>query len=272
MPQKTIILKLGGSVITKKLTSKFPSDYEEILKVGNKFIRESTLSRLIKEIHKAYSIASFGLILINGAGPFGHSLVNDYLSGKRVDIETIHKSVKFLNTRIKTEAEKYFAVSVIDPFEHCSYQKGKFCVSKMVDLVEKFLKRERVALTYGDVIQARSGGKLGKYHIISGDDIAVELASKINIDKIIMVFDVDGIFTQTPHLYSDAEFKPVVAEKTSVKFFSNKIDVTGGMEAKVRKLFSVAGKTEIWIVNGLIRNRVFHLLLGKPTIGTKIVK
>ncbi len=269
-PRESLIIKLGGSVITKKYTENFPFQYKEIKQSQSKFIRKSVIKRLIYEIYQSYKKKHFDFILINGAGPFGHRLVHEYLQNKKIGISTIHKSVNLLNSVIGKEMEKYFSVTTVSPMESCYYKNGKFNMSNMEKTVRKNLKENKVVSTYGDIIPAKNG-RLGEFEVISGDDIAVSLARKLMINKIIMVSDVDGIFTKNPQIHKDAKLiKNYNLNSNDAYFTLTKTDVSGGMETKVKKLL-VAAKNGIEsnIVNGLKAKNLYNVLLGK-CLGTKI--
>jgi len=57
-----IILKIGGSIITDKTSNKPKVDYEN-------------LERISKEIKQGYDSDKINLILIHGAGSYGHNIV-----------------------------------------------------------------------------------------------------------------------------------------------------------------------------------------------------
>jgi len=59
------ILKLGGSVITDKK--------------GNKLaVKKAKLKKTASVISKVIKKKKFKLIIVHGAGPFGHKIVTDY--------------------------------------------------------------------------------------------------------------------------------------------------------------------------------------------------
>ncbi|MBN1159745.1 MAG: hypothetical protein JXA43_00715, partial [Candidatus Diapherotrites archaeon] len=87
-----LLLKLGGSVITEKnlaLTA-----------------REDTIERLASEIAEAKEEGDFDLVIVNGAGSFGHYPVQEYgLMGdipkeKMFEVSMVHKHVEDLNRKI----------------------------------------------------------------------------------------------------------------------------------------------------------------------------
>ncbi|MCX8179533.1 MAG: isopentenyl phosphate kinase [Candidatus Aenigmarchaeota archaeon] len=265
---KLSVIKLGGSVITKKYVKNFPSDFEKIKILGEKFLRKKTIENLIKEIYDAKDEKQ-KLILINGAGVFGHYLVYKYLNGGDVKIETIHQSVKFLNEKVKKVVEKYFICSVLHPFELCVYHKGNFITKKMVAKAKEDLSKNRVILSYGDIIKADKG-RLGGYEVFSGDDIATELAIKLKAEKIVMVTDVDGVYDKHPK-NKNAKLIPKICGKIDfIEFSRSKIDVSGEMKSKIEKLLIAAEKgVKSYIINGLKKGNLFDVMKGK-NVGTSI--
>ena len=69
-----VILKLGGSVITEKERNKVKA-------------RKGLIKRIAKEIKRARKKKDFRLILVHGAGPFGHKFVTDYGINKGIKTE-----------------------------------------------------------------------------------------------------------------------------------------------------------------------------------------
>ena len=116
-------------------------------------------------------------------------------------------------------------------------------------------------------------GRLGKFEVISGDDLAVNLGLGLGVSKIIMLTDVDGVCTKDPKLYDDAELiRNLNPTSSKIEFSLTNIDVTGGMASKVKKLSSAAKKgIECQIINGLKKNNLLKSLSGE-NIGTRIMR
>lgn len=70
--REKIVLKLGGSILTKKDVKSFPLGIEEIKRHANEYIRHDKIKRIGKELKDALSEKIIQLILVNGVGPFGH--------------------------------------------------------------------------------------------------------------------------------------------------------------------------------------------------------
>ncbi len=271
-----VLIKIGGSLITKKSTKEFPTNLKEIKQRGINFINLKKIHQIASQISKAFDyVQNLQLIVINGAGPFGHYLVDRYIKFKDIVIEDVHESVKFLNKIFSEEFKKSnLNLMPIHPFETCRFDGQSFLVQKLFNRTKKILKENKTPSSYGDIVKSDVETHLGKFTIISGDDLIVELTKLWNPNKIILATDVDGVYTSNPHI--DKKAKPI--KKISIKegiegisFEKTKIDVTGGMGAKIKKLFKIAelGYTSI-IINGEKKNRILNSILGKKTKGTII--
>jgi len=247
-----IIIKLGGSLITQKTRKDFPTNINEIKKRANEFIRYNVLKQLAKEIS---SLKDVELIVINGAGPFGHFLVN-----KKTDPRTIHSSVELLNQKIidifKQENKDLVAVH---PCETCLFEEN-FQTDKLWNKTKQILQNNKIPITYGDVILTEKG-----YKVISGDDLATDLAKRWKADKIIMVTDVEGVYTKNPEIYSDARLILKLKEMRDIQFETNNIDITGGLQSKVKKLLGVDIPSQI--INGSEPGNIKKAIKGE-SIGT----
>ncbi|MCD6398608.1 MAG: isopentenyl phosphate kinase family protein [Candidatus Aenigmarchaeota archaeon] len=253
------ILKLGGSVITNKNRKTTP--------------RKSVIKRLVREIIKAKNKKEFKLILVNGAGSFGHIPAKKYgIDNVIKDEKTkfgftlVHKYVEDLN-RIIWNYLRELDVSAF-PVHPSSFIVQKDCKIVKFDttIIKKLLDFDIIPLLYGDgVVDLKKG-----YSIISGDDIAPYLANKLHVKKILMGTDTDGIFNKDPNLYKNSKRIEEVNGKNYKRVFkflsgSNKVDVTGGMKEKFRKLIENANGTECVIYDATVKGNTEKVLLGEKT-------
>jgi isopentenyl phosphate kinase len=247
-----IVLKLGGSAITEKDVRDFPTDINEIEKRADEYMLVDHIRRQGRELHEAISGCGCSLVLINGAGPFGHHLVNT-----KQPLEVVHKSVECLNRRLIEHLNNNLDTVPIAPFDTCKWKDGKFNVGNLWSEVKKVMENGRIPSTYGDILKG--------YKVISGDDLAVLLAGLWHADKIIMASDIDGV-------YSDFETKEVVTiirGGEDIEFKDSHVDVTGGLSAKLRKLQSTKIKSQI--INGLVPENIKKAILGDESIGTLVL-
>jgi 5-(aminomethyl)-3-furanmethanol phosphate kinase len=99
---------------------------------------------------------------------------------------------------------------------------------------------------------------------VTSDSITVYIADRLGADKVLLVTDVDGVFTSDPKTHPDAKLLPEVAvrdllalnQKTSIDRYLPKILEKTGLECVV--------------VNGLFPERLESILAGKNAICTLV--
>lgn len=264
MRDKPIILKLGGSAITRK---------DKVLTPRPKVIK-----RIAKEIAEAKVSP---LIIIHGGGSFGHPIAEKYnlTSGLNDPSQLIgfvktHQAMVSLNRRV-VDALIDCGVPAfgMPPSSFMLMKQGKVQILGMKTLKEAIMKG-LVPVLYGDVAFDLDKG----FDILSGDKIVGFLAVRLDAKKIIMAVDVDGIFTDDPKLEPSAQLIPHLTlnelEGLQAKIGgSRNFDVTGGMLGKISELAEpVKCGVEALIVNALKPNNIYKALRGEEIIGTKIRK
>lgn len=261
------ILKIGGSVATYKNSRVFK-------------IREKEIARIGKEIKKAQSQKRFNLILVHGAGSFGHQLAHKYNIAQGVktkkQIAVCHE-IKMqcaeLNLRITQlllkQGIRVFPLQTSAVFVNKS-KKAYKCNS---DIVAQALDQGAIPVLYGDMVFDEAE----HFSICSGDVICSHLAKKLGATKVLFASDVDGIFNKDPYEHNDAILLKTLRPKDFHALFNNSlgkshsVDVTGGMKGKIQELATVPKLKEIIIYNGLKPHATKRNLLGMFT-GTVIKK
>jgi len=267
---EVIVVKLGGSAITDK-KSPVPK------------LRAGTLRRLAAEIAeflKSSRQAGRKVIIVHGAGSFGHPLAKKYrLSEGAVEgIADVQKkgfaltqaSVRLLNVRVMAALQDAGVNAVSVPpgtILKCKGGKiGKFDAKKFSD----YLGAGFVPVTFGDAILDEKK----RFCICSGDLLAEELARKFKPEKVVFVADVDGIFDRDPR-DSDAKLLKEIkcGEMPSGAGGAHGcIDVTGGMKGKLESVRRIAAHgVPVFVLNGRKPGRLLKALLGEKTICTKFV-
>lgn len=99
---------------------------------------------------------------------------------------------------------------------------------------------------------------------VTSDSIAVYLANQLHIKKVILVTDVDGIFTHDPKKDSDAKLICEISAK-KLEAMSERTNV----DKFLPKLLSKT-KIECFVVNGLFPERVEDILDGQDAVCTII--
>jgi len=229
-----VILKLGGSSITKKADNKFEMDYK-------------TLNQSAQEIKNALKQnPELKIILVCGVGPFGHTNVVNYnLNGK---IETLEqeKGVEKTKTDCKFVGEETvkalkkvgLKAKLILGTDIC-VQNTRKVVSFNLEEYKKCLEEKIIPITTGTMVPDNSF----KWSVMSGDQVIAQTAKNLFPEKVLMGTDVDGIFTADPKIDSSAELIEEINENNIKEVLakcgeSKSVDVTGGMKGKLEKLAS----------------------------------
>lgn len=261
-----IILKIGGSIITEKSSDEPKVNYEQ-------------LDRITTEIAEAYKKMDKRLIILHGAGSYGHPIVKR--TGIHKGIFDKRQLVDFAETqRLQNELDSIVTEQLIKkdipaiPVQASSMavmKSGKL-VSMDISAIKGFLDIGLVPVLYG--VPAYDSEQ--KCSILSGDQIAPFLAKKFSAQIIIHATDVDGIFTANPKKDENATLIEKITKNNfeTIKSYlsdSSHTDVTSGMLGKVMELVDMAKQgTKCLILNGLREGRIKDALLGKQVISTVV--
>lgn len=261
------IVKLGGSVITKKGEEKAE-------------VRKENLKRLAREISQAKQEKDFHLVVVHGAGPFGHVPAQKYELEKGMKSERqikgmvrTHQSMEKLNFQVVKILQGEGLNAMAFQPSSCGILENKKLTYFPVKVLKEFLELNLVPVLYGDVLVDKKTGM----NILSGDHLVPYLGEKLKATKVILCADVDGIFTEDPKQNKEAQLIPVLSppDLSKIKVSSSpSTDVTGGMERKVKELLQLVEKTKVKveIINGFKPNLLQRTLLGEEGLGTIIKK
>jgi len=257
-----IILKIGGSVITDKFSQKPKVDFKN-------------LKRIAKEIASAYNPKRMSLILIHGAGSYGHSIVKKTGINKGIKNEKQLRAfaeTQRLQNELNTIVTKYLINESLPAIPCQASQSAIMKNGRLIKMdtsaIEGLLKMKMIPVLYG--VPAYDENQ--KCSILSGDQIASFLAKKLTAKKIIHGTNVDGIFTDDPNLNPKAKLISEINSKNVRKVLkslrgSGAIDVTGGMLGKVSEILK--SNIEAQIFNAQIPGNISKALEGKR-LGTII--
>ena len=253
-----LLLKLGGSVITDK----------NRLNV----VRKRILNRLSKEI----SMVDDKIIIVHGAGSFGHILAERYRLNDGYSNENqlegfalTHRNVRILNNIVLDSLTSAGIPSIsIPPISFIELDNRK---PKQVNLktFRKTLDGNFIPVTFGDVVFDVSL----HFSICSGDLLMILLAKEFKPDRVVFAIDEDGIYSKNPKKYKNARLLTELSrdELSKVATDLTYSDVTGGMEGKLNSIAEIAGMgIDVVVVNGNKRDRVYRALTGRRTKGTII--
>ncbi len=256
------LVKLGGSVITVKEKELTPNT--------------AVINRIAKEIAESELKT---LIIVHGGGSFGHPLAKEY---KIVEgYTTPEKAIGFSKTRqamtalnkmiIDSFIQHSLPVVSVQPSACIITRKGR--IQKFdVTPVQRLLSMGFIPVLYGDAVLDMETG----FTILSGDQLAAELAILFDADRIVIAVDVDGLFTEDPKSNPYAKLMEEVS-LSELKVFLGRIsgartvDVTEGMRGKITELIPALERgVQIEIVNARRADRLYKALRGERTKGTKI--
>lgn len=249
---ESVILKLGGSVITDKAADQG-------------VIREADLLRIAKEV----SGYRGKMIIVHGAGSFGHTYAKKYGLDRGFDPEGVivtHESVKELASRVVDALNEYGIRAIAVHPMGCTVCRNGRIESMYLDNIKLMLENDFVPVLHGDVVMDLELGAC----VLSGDQIVPYLAKELKIARLGLGSAEDGVL--------DKNGKPVpeITPETFENFKhyirgSESTDVTGGMLGKVQELLELSKTSCITshIFNAGKENNICRFLDGE-SIGTKI--
>jgi isopentenyl phosphate kinase len=253
------IIKLGGSVITNK--AKECCFKQEVV---------DRLSSEIKHAHKE-------VILIHGAGSFGHILAKKYKLNdgfkrkKQVEgFALTQAQVQRLNNLVLASLHNHDLPAVSIPPHAVLSLSNHNPYEVDYTIFKKYLDLGFLPVSFGDVALDK---KLG-FSICSGDLLIQMLAAKFKPEKVIFVLDEEGLYSANPKTDKNATFIKE-ATVTDLKKYTTRsdahADVTKGMEGKLRTITQIAQSgVDTILLNGNVHNRLYDTLKGKKVRYTLI--
>ncbi len=251
-----ILIKLGGSVITDK------TQYRTF--------RRERVARLCTEIKESGQ----KVIVVHGAGSFGHvlskehSLQDGYVSEEQIPAAArVQHDVRHLNMMVVEEMLEAGIPAVSVPPGSCFVMDDGKLITTDTEAVERLNGLGIMPVTFGDVVTDRSKG----FGICSGDQLMEVFAELFDINKVVFVSDVDGLYTSDPKTYTKARLIESVCVETlkSIKSESDIDDVTGGIRSKMEAMLRMStSDRDCVLVNGAVEGRLGALLRGETVTST----
>ena len=226
----TVVLKLGGSVVTEK-------DREETVDGESLDAAAAAIGDAVDDLD--------GLIVVHGGGSFGHPNAAAYgVSTTEGTHDTggvlaIHGAMKTLNKFVLRRLREHDVPAVpVHPLSAASRDTGGE-LTLPVQQVRTLLDEGFVPVLHGDVIAHASEGVT----VVSGDELVVELAQGVDADRVGLCSAVPGVLDEDDAVIPRIEaYEDVV----SVLGASDETDVTGGMAGKVRALLDLDVEASIF--------------------------
>ena len=251
-----IILKIGGSI----LTNKDSADSE---------VDTKSLKRIASEIKASLDNSAKELVIVHGAGSFGHPPAKKYKIGeafdedeypqKRIGFCETQNAVKKLNMLVcEAFIEKGLPVVAI-PASSFMTASNKRIVEGNLDNFKKYLRKGFIPVIYGDVVLDEEL----EICVISGDQLIQYLARNLNPDMVVLGTDVDGVYNKNPKTHDDAIFFDRFSSLQDLDTLegTTNVDVTGGMVGKIKELLYLADLgIESKIINAEVEDKIFKVL------------
>lgn len=261
-----IILKIGGSSLTNKDSSKSE-------------VNSDSLKRIALEIKSSLDNSAKELIVVHGAGSFGHPPAKKYKIGevfdksdypqKRIGFCETQNAVKKLNMYVCEAFIEQGLPVVAIPASSFMTATNKRITHGDLDSFNKYLEKGFIPVIYGDVVL---DDEL-EFCVISGDQLIQYLAMNLNPNQVILGTDVDGVYNKNPKTHDDAIFFDKLSSLEELDTFegTTNVDVTGGMIGKIKELLYLADLgIESKIINAEVEDNIFKVLENEDVKGTVI--
>ena len=223
----TLVLKLGGSVVTEK-------DSPET-------VDDATLAAAAD----AVAATTDDIVVVHGGGSFGHHHAAEYgvstTSGTHdaEGVRAIHGAMRRLNDAVVDAlAARDVPAVPVHPFS-AGVRDGEGELTLPTAQVVTLLEEGFVPVLHGDVVAHEGRGAT----VLSGDELVVELAPAVDADRVGVCSTVPGVLDE------DGEIIPRIAAFEDVAAAlggSDVTDVSGGMAAKVRALLELESRAHVF--------------------------
>jgi isopentenyl phosphate kinase len=217
-------------------------------------------------------------VVVHGGGSFGHPVASRYRiaegykdKSQLMGLSLTHRAMERLNADVVEALQKAGLPAVAIPPSACAVVSGGEIQSMELAPVRKLLELGIVPVLYGDAVPDLSRGM----SILSGDQLVVYLALKLDASRVILGVDVDGVYTANPKEDRKAEIvrriTPADEKLIASLGAAEGKDVTGGMGNKVRELVTLAEQgVEAEIINATKPGILRRALQGERGLGTVV--
>ncbi|MFP4321123.1 MAG: isopentenyl phosphate kinase [Anaerolineales bacterium] len=255
------LLKLGGAAITDK-------DQPETL-------RPDALASIAASLARATTTP---LIIVHGAGSFGHLIAREYALHEglnstdthmqRGQLEAMVQLQRQLHTLNRHVVDALLAENVpawpVHPASMCVLHNGRLA-HLALEPIERALAAGLVPVLYGDCVWDRAQ----TFGIISGDQLMIYLADQLGAARVGFGTNVPGVFDADdnviPHMTREALSTQQVGQSAA------RADVTGGMRGKLAEIARLThAETSVWIFDILNAAQRDAFLRGDEALGTRI--
>ncbi|MCI4360057.1 MAG: isopentenyl phosphate kinase family protein [Thermoplasmata archaeon] len=253
-----VIVKLGGSVITRK---------REVERV-----RPKILVRLAEEVAENPTVP---IILLHGAGSFGHpaaarwGLARPPAAGatsrdRRRGAAIVGAEVRRLHGKVLAALLDAGADPISVPASALAENHEGRLVRFAHAPFARALESGGMPVSFGDVVPDSAWG----FSILSADTIALELARTHGASRVVFVSDVPGVLRDP--LHGNEIVRELTAETADALQSSERApDVTGGIAGKVRAMLEIAALgVDAGLISGLSDGALSRAIRGEAVYGS----
>ena len=257
--QPVVIVKLGGSVITRK---------HEVEK-----LRSKVLARLAREVA---GVSDVRLVLLHGAGSFGHPGAKRFgLAAAPTDAipprervrgaSIVASEVRRLHLVVLRQLVRAGANPVSIPMSTHARNRAGELVHLDPAPVAAALDAGFLPVSFGDVVPDEAWGS----SILSADTIALALTAAVEPERVVFVSDVEGVLEGPP-----GRRRTVVREVTpevvaALRPGPGAVDVTGGIRGKATVMLAIAAAgADAGLISGLSDGAVSRAIRGATEYGS----
>ena len=250
----TVVIKWGGGLITHK---------DQLCTVN---------LDVIDSLAKACSKSTKKLVIVHGAGSFGHMMAKKFrlaegrVAGLMQDeaIERVRSDMIELNNHVLSSLQKY-------GLDAKTFSPHLWATGTGPGFKGELPIFDGVTVVYGDVVEDSEK----EFGILSGDDIMLRYSTELpNVERAVFAIGgVDGILRVPPSKAGPEDLIEIWSPEMEFEGeHAAEIDVTGGIGLKAARGAMISEKgVDVHIINGEHPNRVLAAIDGENVIGTKIV-
>ncbi len=252
--KKRVVIKIGSSSLTHKETGRLDFTKMEVL---------------VREISDLQNRGIEVVVVSSGAIAVGRNAMG--LKEKPTQVSQKQACAAIGQTRLMMIYQKLFA-----EYDHTAAQ-----ILLTKDIMLNQLSRRNARNTFDELLHmgaipiVNENDTISTYEIEFGDNdtLSAIVAALINADLLILLSDIDGLYTDDPHHNPDAKFIEVVEELNDNLIAMGKGTTgssvgTGGMATKIHAAqIATAAGADMIIANGEDFH-IIHRIINGGNIGT----
>jgi isopentenyl phosphate kinase len=255
----TVIVKLGGSVITRK---------REVER-----LRPKVLARLAREV---VGLRDCRVVLLHGAGSFGHPGAKRFGLARSPGEGTsgperargaaiVSSEVRRLHLAVLRELVRAGGAPLSVPMATHARNRAGELVHLDPSSVKSALEAGFLPVSFGDVVPDETWGS----SILSADTIALALVPALGVERVVFVSDVEGILEGPPGKRRVPVREVTPGTIAALRPPAGGADVTGGIRAKATVMLAIAAAgVDAGLISGLSDGAIARAVRGATEYGS----